>query len=59
MASSLQFGGAVKKIEKFWDAKPRSVCMRYCRISHEYLGSCENRSERCVMCAGEYQANKH
>ncbi len=59
MASGLRFGGAVKKVEKFWDAGPGSVCMRCCGIGHERLGNCGNRPERCVMCAGEHQASVH
>lgn len=59
MASGLRFGGAVKKVEKFWDAGPGSVCMRCCGIGHERLGSCGDRPEKCVMCAGEHQAREH
>lgn len=59
MASGLRFGGAVKKVEKLWDAGPGSVCMRCCGIGHERLGSCGDRPEKCVMCAGEHQASEH
>lgn len=59
MASGLRFGGAVKKLEKFWDAGPGLVCMSCCGISYECLGNCEDRSEKCVMCVGEHYASEH
>jgi hypothetical protein len=59
IASGLRFGGAVKKVEKFWEAGPGSVCMRCCGIGHERLGSCGNRPEKCIMCAGEHQVSEH
>ena len=59
IASGLRFGGAVKKVEKFWEAGPGSVCMRCCGIGHERLGSCGNRPEKCIMCAGEHQISEH
>lgn len=35
IASGLRFGGAVLKVEKYWDAEPGSVCSRCCGIGHE------------------------
>ena len=59
IASGLRFGGAVKKVEKFWEAGPGSVCLRCCGIGHERLEKCGNRPEKCVMCAGEHQISGH
>ena len=59
MASGLWFGGAVKKIEKFWDAGPGSVFIKCYGIGHKRLRSCGDRPEKCVMCAREHQASKY
>ncbi len=59
MASGLRFGGAIKKVEKFWEAGPGSVCLRYCEIGHERLERCGDRPKKCVMCAGDHQVNEH
>ena len=59
MASGLRFGGVVKKVEKFWEAGPGSVCLRCCGIGHERLEKCGDRPKKCVMCAGEHQVNEH
>ena len=37
IASGLRFRGAVKKVEKFWEAGPRSVCLKCCGIRYERL----------------------
>lgn len=58
-AKGLRFGGAVKMIEKFWEAGPGSVCMRCCGTGHERLGSCGDRPIQCVMCAGKHQVSDH
>ena len=54
VASGLRFGGSIKRVEKFWDAGPGSVCMKCCGIGHERLGNCGNRLEKCVICAGDH-----
>ncbi len=59
LANGLRFGGTVKKVEKYWEAGPGSVCMRCCGIGHERQGSCGDRPERCVMCAGAHPASEH
>ncbi len=59
IANGLCFGGAVKKVEKYWDAEPKSVCLKCCRIGHERLGSCGDRLKKCVMCAGAHPAIEH
>ena len=59
VASGLRFGGAVKKVEKYWDAGPGSVCPKCCEIGHERQNSCGDRSEKCIMCAGAHPASEH
>ena len=59
IASGLRFGGAVKKVEKYWDAGPGSVYPRCCGIGHERQNSCGNRPEKCTMCARTHPASEH
>ena len=59
LANGLCFGGAVKKVEKYWDAGPGLVYMRYCGIGHECQSSCGDRPERCVICAEAHPASEH
>ena len=33
--------------------------MRCCRIGHERLGSYEDKTKKCVICAGEHRACEH
>lgn len=59
IASNLQFGRIVKKVEKFWKVISGSVCMKCCEIGHECLGSCENKLEKYIMCVREHQVSEH
>ena len=59
IANGLQLGGAIKKVKRYWDARPGSVCMKYCRISHKRQGSCGDRPEKCLICASAHPASKH
>ena len=59
IASGLRFGGVIKKVEKYWDAGPGSVCMKCCGIGHERQGNCEDRPEKCIMCASAHPASEH
>ena len=59
LASGLRFGGAVKKVEKYWDAGPGSVCLKCCGIGHERQNRCGDRPEKCIMCAGPHPASEH
>lgn len=43
IASGLRFGGMVKKVEKFWEAGPGSVCLRCFGIGHKRLEKCGDR----------------
>ena len=52
----LRFGGALKVVEKYWEAGPGSVCMS---CGHNRLGECGNRAIQCVICAGAHKAENH
>lgn len=59
VASGFRFGGAIKKVEKYWEAGPGSVCMKSCGIGHERQGDCGNRPEKCIMCASAHLESEH
>lgn len=42
-AKRLRFGGAPKMVEKYWEARPSSVCMTCLGIGHDQLGGCNER----------------
>ena len=58
-ANGLCFKGAVKLMEKYWEAGPGLVCIRCCGIGHKRLGSCGDRPEKCLLYAGPHQASNH
>ena len=58
-ASVLRFGEAIKKVEKYWDAGPGSVCLRCCGIGHERQNSCGGRPKKCTLFAGAHSASEH
>lgn len=39
---SLQFGKAVKVVEKYWDIGSSLVYMTYCIIGHQWMRSCKD-----------------
>ena len=43
-ASGLRFGGAPKVVERYWKARPSSVCMTSLGIGHDRLGGCNGRA---------------
>ena len=58
-ASGLRFGGVVRVVEKYWEAGPGSVYMTCCDIEYQQMGSCGNRPEKCVICAGSHKVEDH
>ena len=58
-ASGLRFERAVKKVEKFLEAGPGSICMRCFGIGYKRLASCGNRPEKYILCTREHQISKH
>lgn len=43
-SKGLRFGGAVKVIEKYWEAGTGLVFMSCTGIDHDYQGKCDKRS---------------
>ena len=58
-ARGLRFGGALKVVEKFWEAGPGSVCPICCGIGHDRLGNCGQRPTQCTLCAGPHKLDEH
>ncbi len=58
-ASGLQFEGAIKVVERYWEAGPGSVCMICCGIGHQRMGSCGDRPQKCIICAGPHKVEDH
>ena len=58
-AKGLRFGGVPKVVEKYWEAGPSSVCLACSGIGHDRLGSCNQRHEQCVICAGAHKSENH
>ena len=59
IANGLQFREVIKKVERYWDTGPGSVCMKCCGNGHERQSSYGDRPEKCIMCAGAHPASKH
>ncbi len=57
--SGLRFGGIVKRVEKYWEVGPSSVCRTCCGIGHERMGQCGDRLPKCVICAGSHKVEDH
>lgn len=55
----LRFGGALKVVEKYWEAGPSSICISCAGIGHDRLGGCGDRGPRCVICAGAHKVGSH
>lgn len=58
-AFRLQFGGRGKIIEKYWEARPSSVCMTCCGIGHEQMGVCGGRPAKCMICSELHKVEDH
>ena len=58
-SKGLRFGGALKVVEKYWEAGPGSVCMSCAGVGHDCLGECGDRIVQCVICAGAHKAEDH
>lgn len=55
----LGFGGALKVVEKYWEAGPGSVCPICCGIGHDRPGNCGERPTKCSLCAGLRKLEEH
>ena len=58
-AFGFRFGGAVKVVEKYWEAGPSSVCMTCYGIGHKRMGSCGNRPPQCIIYTGPHKVEEH
>ena len=58
-AFRLRFGGIVRVVERYWEARPGSACMTYCGIRHEQMGSCGDRAPQCMICSGLHKMKEH
>ena len=58
-ASGLRFGGAVKVVEKYWDAGLGLVCMACCSIEHQRMESCGRRPQNCIICTSPHKIEDH
>lgn len=54
-ASSFQFEKAIKVVEKYCDARPRSVYITYCGIRYQQMRSCRGRLEKYMIYVGLYK----
>lgn len=55
-AKGSRFEEVLKMVEKYWEARPSSVCMSYTEVGHNRLGECGDKSLQCVLCARDYKA---
>ena len=58
-SKGLRFGGALKVVEKYWEAGPGSVCMSCAGVGHDRMGECGDRAIQCVICAGAHKVENH
>lgn len=58
-ASGLKFGRVCQVVERYSEAEPSSVCMRYCGIGNERIRSYGDSPSKCVICAGPHKVEDH
>ncbi len=58
-ASGLQFGGAVKVVERYWDVGPGLVCMTCCGIGHQRMEICGSQPQKCIIYVGPHKMEDH
>ena len=58
-SKGLRFGGALKVVEKYWEAGPGSVCLSYAGVGHNCLGECGARAVQCVNYISAHEAEDH
>ena len=46
-------------VEKYWEARPDSVCMSCVGVGHDRLGKCGNRALQCIICVGDHKVENH
>ena len=58
-SKGLRFGEALKVVEKYWEARPGSVCLSCAGLGHDCLGECGDRAVQCVICAGAHKVEDY
>lgn len=58
-AKRQRFRGALKLVERYWEAGEGSVCLICYGISHEWLGRCGERLSQYTICVGPYSIEEH
>lgn len=48
----LQFGGIIGLVERYWEAEPGLVCMRYCAIGHVRISSYGDQTPQYIIYNG-------
>lgn len=59
IANCFCFGGAIKKVEKYWKAGYKLVYMKCFGIRHKSPGTYGNKPKKCRMCVGTHLTSKH
>ena len=57
--SGLRFGGVIKVVERYWEARLSLVYMKCYSIGHEQMGNGGNWPPKCVICAGFHKVEDH
>lgn len=58
-AKGLRFGGILKVVKRYWEARPRSICPVCRDIGHDWLERCAQRPAQCTLCAGSHKLKDH
>ena len=55
----LRFGEALKVEEKYWEAKPSSICMTCSGIGHDQYKRCNQRPQQFVICTESHKSENY
>ncbi len=58
-SKELRFEGAIKVLEKYWEAWPGSVCMSCAVVCYDCLEDYGKRAMQCVICAGLHKVKNY
>ncbi len=58
-SKGLRFGGALKVVNKYWEAGPSSIYMSCAGIGHDCLGECQDKAIQCVICTSAHKTENH
>lgn len=57
--SGLQFGGVVKRVERYWEARPNLMCMKCFGIGYKHIESYRDWPSKYVICIGLYKVEDY